>query len=65
MARKSLTMALCGSENSATVSSSSIRTSYPESSGFGDVWAELKIASAAVAGGVLLETKSARILVHS
>jgi hypothetical protein len=65
MAKKSLTMASCGSENSATVPSSSIRTSYPESPGFGDVRTELKIDSAADVGGVSLETESAIILIHS
>ena len=65
MAKKSLTMASCGSENSATVPNRSIRTSYPESSGFGDVRTELKIDSAADSGGLSLETKSAMILIHS
>jgi hypothetical protein len=65
MAKISLMMASCGLENSATVSSSNIRTSNPIFSCFGDVRTELKIASAADAGEVLLETKSATILAHS
>ena len=65
VAKTSLIMTSCDSENSATVSSNSIRTSKPTSSGFDDAQTELKIASAADAGGVSLETKSARILMHS
>ena len=65
MAKRSLIMASCGPESSATVSSNNIRTSNPISSGFGDVRTEFKIASAADASEVLPETKSAKILVRS
>ena len=58
-------MASCNSENSATVYSNNVRIVNLTSLGFNDVQTELKIASAANAGDVSLETRYIRILTHS